>query len=123
MLKNILIALLVFFAVNAQAGTISPLIGTWNEVNGPGMARINSCAVAKSTLCATGLGRNASGQIVDTGLVLTDVRPDGVNRWRGTYHEGKRKLPATLRLVSPQQVTMKVCLLVICQTATYARVK
>jgi uncharacterized protein (DUF2147 family) len=118
-----LIALLVLCAVKAHAAAPSPLIGTWSEVGGPGMARIATCPGASSALCATGLSRNKAGQIVETGLVLTNVQPDGTNRWRGSYLDGSRKLPATIRLINPQKVTMKVCVLVICQTATYQRVK
>ncbi|OYY89976.1 MAG: hypothetical protein B7Y45_09650 [Sphingomonas sp. 28-66-16] len=101
----------------------SPLLGIWTEINGPGAARIEPCNQGPARLCATGLARRANGQPgrVDDGIVLSDITLDGPNRWRGTYHDGKRLLPATLRLMSPRVVEMKVCILVFCQTARYAR--
>lgn len=101
----------------------SPLLGTWTEINGPGAARIEPCKQTAGRLCATGLARRPNGQPgrVDAGIVLSDLALDGPNRWRGTYHDGKRLLPATVRLVSPRVVEMKVCILMFCQTARYAR--
>lgn len=106
----------------AAAAKVSPLAGTWSEVKGPGLARIGPCPDAPTLLCAMGLDRRAPGR-PETGLVLTGIRPSGPAKWRGTYHDGSRRLPATIRFSGPQQVEMKVCLVVICQTATYARVK
>lgn len=101
----------------------SPLLGIWTEINGPGAARIEPCKQTAGRLCATGLARRANGQPgrVDAGIVLSDLALDGPNRWRGTYHDGKRQLPATVRLVSPRVVEMKVCILMFCQSARYAR--
>ncbi|MBY0285187.1 MAG: DUF2147 domain-containing protein [Sphingomonas sp.] len=118
--------LMLMTAVLSEAGTMtnpSPLLGTWTEIDGPGAARIEPCSKTPGRLCATGLARRAKGQPgqVETGLVLSDVTLDGPNRWRGTYHDGKRQLPATLRLMSPRVVEMKVCILMFCQTARYAR--
>lgn len=118
--------LMLMTAMLSDAATVtnpSPLLGTWTEINGPGAARIEPCAKVPGRLCAIGLARRANGQPgrVDTGIVLSDVTLDGPNRWRGTYHDGKRMLPATLRLMSPRVVEMKVCILLFCQTARYAR--
>jgi len=101
----------------------SPLLGIWTEINGPGAARIELCKQTAGRLCATGLARSKDGQPgrVDAGIVLSDLALDGPNRWRGTYHDGKRLLPATVRLVSPRVVEMKVCILLFCQSARYAR--
>lgn len=123
MIRICLLMLAAFLSGQAIAAPTSPLIGVWVEVNGPGMARIEPCSGSVNMLCATGLDRRPAGRLVETGLVLSQVRPDGAARWRGTYHDGTRKLPATLRLTSPQKVQMRVCLFVICQTATYARTK
>lgn len=119
--------LMLMTAMLSEAGAMpnpSPLLGTWTEINGPGAARIEPCRTTPGRLCATGLARRANGQPgqVETGLVLSDVTLEGPNRWRGTYHDGKRLLPATLRLMSPRVVEMKVCILMFCQTAQYARV-
>jgi uncharacterized protein (DUF2147 family) len=101
----------------------SPLLGIWIEDNGPGAARIAPCTEAPQRLCATGYDRLPNGKIGRKGaVVLRDLQPDGKNRWRGTYLDGDRKLPATVRLVANGKVTMRVCLLVLCQTATYARI-
>lgn len=118
--------LMLMTAALTEAGamaTPSPLLGTWTEINGPGAARIEPCNKKPGLLCATGLARRAKGQPgqVETGLVLSDVTLEGPNLWRGTYHDGKRLLPATLRLMSPRVVEMKVCILMFCQTAKYAR--
>lgn len=101
----------------------SPLLGTWTEIDGPGMARIEPCSKLPGRLCAIGLARRTKGQPgqVETGIVLSDVTLDGANRWRGTYHDGSRRLPATLRLMSPRVVEMKVCILMFCKAARYAR--
>ncbi|MFZ4690094.1 MAG: hypothetical protein ACOYLS_12710 [Polymorphobacter sp.] len=101
----------------------SPLLGVWIEVNGPGAARIEPCKQMQDRLCAIGLARRAKGQpgLVDDGIVLSDLKLDGTNRWRGSYHDGKRLLPATVRFMSSQVVEMKVCILVICQSARYTR--
>ncbi len=118
-------SLMLLTASFADAGSLehSPLVGTWTEINGPGAARIEPCGNLPGRLCATGLARRANGQPgrVDDGIVLSDIAVDGPNRWRGTYHDGKRLLPATLRLMSPRVVEMKVCIFMFCQTAHYAR--
>ena len=121
MLKHLLTAALAFAAGQAHAAPPSPLIGVWIEVNGPGMARIAPCARTVDALCATGLARRSQGAPAETGIVLSDVRPAPGDRWRGLYHQGKQRLPATLRLTDPDRVEMKVCLLLFCQSATYAR--
>lgn len=123
MLKNCLVFILLFIAVKLNAATPSPLVGTWQEIGGPGIARIGPCAAAPQALCATGLSRNKSGQLVETGLVLSGVTATGSGRWKGTYRADGRKLPATLQLLSPQRVKMKVCILAFCQSATYQKIK
>lgn len=101
----------------------SPLVGVWIEVNGPGAARIEPCRQLQDRLCAIGMAPRSNGQtgMVDDGIVLSDLKLDGVNRWRGSYHDGNRLLPATVRFMSPQVVEMKVCVFVICQSVRYAR--
>jgi uncharacterized protein (DUF2147 family) len=101
----------------------APLLGVWIEVNGPGAARIEPCKGMPERLCAVGLARRTNGQagLADDGIVLSDLKLDGPNSWRGRYHDGKRLLPATVRFMSPQVVEMKVCVFVICQSARYAR--
>lgn len=51
----------------------------------------------------------------------TDYRREMLARSLGTYHHGKQKLPATLSLINQRQVKMRACMLMLCQTATYAR--
>jgi uncharacterized protein (DUF2147 family) len=123
MIRNCLVATMLTVASTANAKASSPLVGTWSEVDGRGMARIDSCETQKSALCATGLSRNRAGQIVEVGLVVSDIRPDGKNRWSGTYHQGKRRLPATIYLIDGRQVKLTVCIAMICQTANYTRTK
>lgn len=123
MFKNCLILILIVIAFKVDAANPpSPLVGTWQEVGGTGMARIEPCAATPQALCATGLARNKAGKIVETGLVLSGVTATGRDAWKGTYRGDGRKLPATLQLLSPQRVRMKVCLLVVCQSATYEKV-
>jgi uncharacterized protein (DUF2147 family) len=121
MFRNFLIVIVLIIAFKAKAATPSPLVGTWTEVGGPGMARIAPCTGTPGMLCAMGLARKKSGGLAETGIVLSEVRPDGANRWRGTYHNGKQKLPATLNQTRAGEVSMKVCMLMLCQTAIYRR--
>jgi uncharacterized protein (DUF2147 family) len=124
MIRNLLFVLLLVCAFKSHAaGPVSPLVGTWTEVDGPGIARIGPCPGTPAMLCATGLARKKAGGMAETGIVLSEVRPDGANRWRGTYHNGKQKLPATLSMARPGEVSMRVCILVLCQTAVYKRGK
>lgn len=118
--------LMLMTAALAEAGpqtALSPLLGVWTEIDGPGAARIVPCAERTGQLCAIGLARRANGQPgrVESGIVLSDLTPIGGNRWRGIYHDGGRSLPATLRLMSPRVVEMKVCIFLFCQSARYAR--
>jgi uncharacterized protein (DUF2147 family) len=121
MFKPIAIAIAAFISGQAFATPASPLLGVWVEVNGPGLARIAPCSATPARLCATGLARQSGGAPIDTVLVMTDIRPDGANRWRGIYHDNSRKLSATLRFVHDNRVEMKVCLFILCQTASYQR--
>jgi uncharacterized protein (DUF2147 family) len=121
MFKHIILVTAGLVAGQALAAPASPLVGVWVEVNGPGMARIAPCSAAPDRLCVTGLSRKAGGVTVEIGLVMTDIRATGSNRWRGTYLDGKRTLPATLRIVGERRVELKVCLLFLCQTASYER--
>lgn len=120
MKKLMFLVTVVVFVGEATAAPKSPLIGVWGEVNGSGTARIQPCAYNQN-LCAIGLSRRAAAPPIETGIVLSAIRPAGQNRWRGTYHDGKRKLPASLRLTSHNRVEMKVCIAFLCQTATYNR--
>lgn len=123
MLRTLLLAPMALApaALLASPPPASPLVGTWVERDGPGMAMIGPCASTPGRLCATGLQRQPGGKTVQTGPVMSDIRADGANRWRGSYHHGKRKLPATLRLTAEREVKMRVCMMVICQSATYVR--
>lgn len=112
---------IAFFFGKATAAPSSPLIGLWLEVDGPGIARIEPCANNRKQLCAMGLSRRSGAVAIETGIALSAIQPTGENRWRGSYHDGKRKLPATLRMANANRVEMKVCILVLCQTATYTR--
>lgn len=107
--------------VAAAASPPSPLIGVWIEINGPGAARIAPCPSAPDQLCATGLARRQD--FAETGLVLSAVVPDGNNRWRGRYHLGSQRPGATLKLVRSDEVEMKVCLFLFCQSARYQRLR
>ena len=108
-------------ATQALPPPSSPLIGVWIEVSGPGIARIAPCPDRADQLCATGLARRPGQPMAETGLVMSGIKAAGQNRWRGTYHHGRQTLPATLRLTGGNQVQMKVCLFLLCQSASYAR--
>jgi uncharacterized protein (DUF2147 family) len=120
MLKRIILLATAFVAGQAVATPTSPLIGMWVEVNGTGMARIGPCSTSVDRLCATGIARR-SGTLLETGLVMSDIRTSGANRWRGTYLDNGRSLPATLKRVGERHIELKVCIFVLCQSATYER--
>jgi uncharacterized protein (DUF2147 family) len=124
MSTNELIISILALATAASAAAPSPLDGVWSEINGPGAARIAPCSRQGQAMCATALRRAAGGAPVasDGHLVLRSVVPDGNNRWKGTYIDGSRALPATLRFAARDVVEMKVCILFICQSARYRRV-
>lgn len=118
----LLLAIGASAAAEAEAATPSPLVGTWTEIDGPGAARIAPCATAPERLCAIGLERRAgSTDRVEGGIVLSDIAVSGTNAWRGRYHDGRRRYAASLRLLGPATVEMKVCVLFICQSARYGR--
>ncbi|MCL9998934.1 MAG: hypothetical protein NBV68_06100 [Erythrobacter sp.] len=109
--------------VPLQPAQASGLLGMWTENGGPGAARIAPCGAAADQLCATGYDRNPDGSVGrKRAVVLRDLKPDGKNRWRGTYLDGSRKLPATVTLVAKGKVSMRVCLLILCQTVSYTRI-
>lgn len=118
--------ILSLFALAAATATTpaSPLDGVWSEIDGPGAARIASCGPQRQAMCATAMRKKAGGAPVpaDGRLVLKAVVPSGNNRWSGTYIDGSRALPATLRFASRDVVEMRVCIMFFCQTARYRRV-
>lgn len=121
-LATYLCAIVLAFHAGGEASA-SPLLGLWTEDGGPGAARIAPCATAPQRLCATGYDRLPDGSVGrQRAVVLRDLKADGQKRWRGTYLDGTRKLPAVVSLVAPGAVTMRVCLLVFCQTAKYKRI-
>lgn len=115
---------IIALATAASAATPSPLDGVWSEIDGPGAARIAPCPNQPLAMCATALRKKAGSAPVasDGHVVLKAVVPDGTNRWKGTYMDGTRALPATLRFAARDVVEMKVCILFICQSARYRRV-
>lgn len=121
MVRNCLIIVLLLTTFRAEAAATSPLLGTWSEVGGPGIARIEPCVAASQALCAMGLARNKEGRLVETGVALSDLRPDGSNRWKGAYHHGRQRLSATVSMIDQRRVKLRVCMLVLCQTAIYVR--
>ena len=56
--------------------------------------------------------------------VLLDFQPDG-NEWQGRVYDPKsgRTYRATLSQESPQHLTLRACLFVICKTQTWSRVR
>jgi uncharacterized protein (DUF2147 family) len=124
-MKNVCLCVIAMLFVVAlpQQAKASPLLGLWTENGGPGAARIAPCSGAPQLLCATGYDRRPDGSVGRKGaVVLRDLKPVGKNRWRGTYLDGNRKLPATVTITANGKVTMRVCLLVLCQTASYTRI-
>lgn len=114
---------LIWTLLPLHAAQASPLLGLWTENGGPGAARIAPCGAAPILLCATGYDRLPDGKVGrKREVVLRDLKPDGKNRWRGFYLDGNRKLPAKVKLVAKGKVTMRVCVFVICQTASYSRI-
>jgi uncharacterized protein (DUF2147 family) len=124
MSTNELIISILALAAAASATSPSPLDGVWSEIDGPGAARIAPCPNQSQTMCAFALRKKAGSAPVasDGHAVLKAVVPDGNNRWKGTYIDGSRALPATLRFAARDVVEMKVCILFICQSARYRRV-
>jgi hypothetical protein len=110
-----------FLIGHAAAGAPASLVGVWVEVNGPGAAMIGPCADQSGQLCAIGLDRRVMKPSAPAQVVLSGLEPAGAGRWDGRYHEGSRKLPATVRMTGEHSVTMKVCIFIVCQSASYVR--
>jgi uncharacterized protein (DUF2147 family) len=121
MMKYLALLAASFVAGHAAAGTPASLLGVWVEVNGPGAAMIAPCPDQSGQLCAIGLDRSNLKPPGQAQVVLSGLEPAGAGRWQGRYHDGGRKLPATLRLTGEDSVIMKVCIFIVCQSASYVR--
>lgn len=121
MIRLLALIAAAFIAGRASAATPTTLIGVWVEVNGPGAAMIGACADQSGRLCAIGLDRGNLRPAAPAELVLSGLEPAGPGRWRGRFHDGSRRLPATLRQTGENAVTMKVCIFIVCQSASYVR--
>lgn len=111
------------FAVSAIASEPPGLRGTWSAADGSAKVRIAPCPGADDRLCAIVIAdkpepgaRSAVGEIGMSGIV-----PSGANRWRGQYHNGDQRLPATLRLRGADAIDMRVCVGLFCSTEQYRR--
>lgn len=114
---------LVAAVIASASVTASPLLGVWIEISGTGAARIAPCPQRPDALCAVGGERRRDGSLsIGGAIVLENVVAAGANRWRGQYIDGGRKLPASISMEGTRVVAMKVCLLIVCQTARYERV-
>lgn len=116
-------ALLALVAANsAFAAEPAGLRGVWSAADGSARVRIAPCAATPERLCATVIAdkpdpgeRSAVGEIG-----MSDIIQDGANRWRGQYHHGAQRLPATLRLRG-DRIDMRVCVGLFCSTDQYLR--
>lgn len=121
MMKYLALLAASFLAGHAASGTPATLVGVWVEVNGPGAAMIGPCPDQPRQLCAIGLDRRDLKPAAAAKVVLSGLEANGAGRWQGRYHDGSRTLPATLRLTGENNVTMKVCIFIVCQSASYVR--
>lgn len=110
---------------SAFASEASDLRGTWTSADGAATVRIAACPTAADRLCAVVVAdkpepgeRSAVGEIGMSGIVA-----DGQDRWRGQYHNGDQKLPATLRMRGADRIDMRVCVGLFCSTDQYRRAR
>lgn len=112
-------------ATSAFASEATDLRGTWTAADGAATVRIAACPNAADRLCAVVIddkpepgARSAVGEIGMSGIVA-----DGQNRWRGQYHNGDQKLPATLRMRGADRIDMRVCVGLFCSSEQYLRAR
>ena len=117
--------LLLSLAVPAAAQQISP-IGNWQTSKGDARITVDHCPNSQQ-LCATltwlredvrdparraSIGKN----------LIEGARSVGPNRWRGTLHYAGHTLSGSVTLVSPDQMRVSGCmLLIICETMELVR--
>jgi uncharacterized protein (DUF2147 family) len=112
-------------ATSAFASEASDLRGTWTTADGAATVRIAACPNAADRLCAVVIGdkpepgaRSAVGEIG-----MSEIVPNGQNRWRGQYHNGEQKLPATLRMRGADRIDLRVCVGIFCSTDQFLRAR
>lgn len=99
-------------AQSAPAASPSPIEGLWRASDGSASARIAICQDNQAALCATASGR----------VVVSNLRQVSAKLWRGSYHDGNDRLPATVELRNRDLAAMTACKWILCQTVTYRRI-
>lgn len=113
-------------ALAAATATPAPsLVGIWEAADRSSLARIAPCAPGAVPLCATTLKETLlPGEAPTVGkVILRDIVAARPAQWKGTYMLGSTGLPATVRLIEPDLVEMKVCRWVFCQSGRYRRIE
>jgi len=123
-MKIIAIALVAStVAMSAVASEAPNLRGNWTAADGAATVRIDACKSASDRLCAVVIAdkpdADAPSAVGEIGM--SDIVADGPNRWRGQYHNGAQRLPATLRMRGADRIDMRVCVGLFCSTEQYRR--
>lgn len=127
-LMPVLAAALALAPSAAQAA--SPLEGLWRNPKGSVTVRIAPCGqqlcgrvVQASPKARAGAAKGGTERLVGT-TILSNIRPDGTNRWKGRVFLPKQNTHATGNLrLSGRQLTVQGCLLlVVCKDQTWLKV-
>ena len=109
------------------------LEGQWRNPKGSVVVRVTNCG--GNAYCATvvdasdkakaGARRGGTPRLIGT-QILTDLKPTGNGTYKGRAFEPKRNIraPATVRVVGPDTITVKGCLIsgIICKQQRWIRV-
>ena len=117
------------FAASARG-----LEGQWRNPKGSVVVKVTTCD-GGTAYCATVIDasdkakasarRGGTPRLIGT-QILTDLKPTGNGIFRGRAFEPKRNIraPATVRVVGPDTITVKGCLIsgIICKQQRWTRV-
>lgn len=97
----------------SEAALAASPLGNWRTADGRAIIRIVNCAAG---VCGTPVGSTTQ---------ILQMRADGANRWSGTVFnpEDGGTYTASITLASDNELVVRGCLLVFCQSQVWTRVR